>query len=73
MSYMDREKFKNFQQQARHKIMVFRSLYEDVIILLQTCKWKARNRPGFLQALCNLGIHVNCHLKSQSYLAMLTI
>ena len=28
------------QQTKMHKIMLFRRLYEDILVLLQTCHWK---------------------------------
>jgi len=30
-----------FQHKARHKIMVFRGLYEDIRELMRTCHWKS--------------------------------
>ena len=41
-----------FQQQSRHKILVFRHLYEDIQIILRTCTWKTRD----ISILNNWGI-----------------
>ena len=45
-----------FQQRSTHKIAVFRTLYEDMHILLRTCTWKTRQNTHSVAVLSNWGI-----------------
>lgn len=37
-----------FQRNKMHKVMIFRSIYEDINLLLRTCTWKVNNREEML-------------------------
>jgi len=43
-----------FRAQTMHKILVFRRLYEDINILIQTCSWKVNTKD--LSILANWGV-----------------
>ena len=44
---------KIFQQEQLHKIKLFRRLYEDVLVLMQSCHWKESNSALEQEILSN--------------------
>ena len=45
-----------FQNQSKHKIMIFRFIYEDIQTLLQSCEWKSTTNSNHPLILSNWSI-----------------
>jgi len=45
-----------FQKESKHKILVFRDIYEDTQVLMQKCVWKEKTDIKLNNTLSNWGI-----------------
>lgn len=58
----EKKRMRVFQHKARQKVMMFRSIYEDIRELLKTCHWKSSGDNQSLSIFSNLDVDPDLQL-----------